>query len=81
MKGSVKLLVEPDVVLIDRGQDFGPSTKGTYDTSEQRLDDLVAQGEKSAHGPDAGRIGLVAARPLDGVDQLLPSRRELRKSL
>jgi hypothetical protein len=68
-------------VLIDRGQDFGPSTKGTYDTSEQRLDDLVAQGEKSAHGPDAGRIGLVAARPLDGVDQLLPSRRELRKSL
>jgi hypothetical protein len=63
MKGSVKLLVEPDVVLIDRGQDFGPSTKGTYDTSEQRLDDLVAQGEKSAHGPDAGRIGLVACPP------------------
>ena len=58
-------------MLIDRGLDFGCSPKGTHDTSKERSDDLVAQDEVSAHGPDAGRIGFVAARSLDAVDQLL----------
>jgi len=30
-KGSVELLAEPNVMLIDWGQHFGRSTKGTYD--------------------------------------------------
>jgi hypothetical protein len=48
--------------------DLGRSAKGTHDTGKQRFNDLVAQDEVSAHGPNAGRIGLVAARPLDAID-------------
>ena len=58
-------------MLIDRGLDLGRSAKGTHDTGKQRLDDLVAQNEVGAHGPNAGGIGFVAARPLDAVDQPL----------
>jgi hypothetical protein len=61
-KGSVELLAEADVVLIDRGLGLGRWAKGTDDTGKQRLDDLVAQDEVGAHGPDAGRIGFVAVR-------------------
>src|SRR5215469_12438673 len=60
-KGSVEFLAEPDVVLIDRGLVLWRSAKGTHDTGKQRFDDLVAQDEVSAHSPDAGRIGFVAA--------------------
>src|SRR6516165_1364794 len=70
-KGSVELLAEPDVVLIDRGLDFGRPSKGTHNTGKQRFDDLVPQDEVSAHSPDAGRIGCVATRALDAVNQLL----------
>src|SRR5262249_62150338 len=69
-KGSVELLAEPDVMLIDRGLVLWGWAKGTHDSSKQRFDDLVAQDEVGAHGPNAGRIGLVATRPLDAVDQL-----------
>jgi hypothetical protein len=51
--------------------DLGRSAKGTHDTGKQRLDDLVAQDGIGAHDSNAGWIGLVAARPLDAVDQLL----------
>jgi hypothetical protein len=57
-------------MLIDRGLDLGRSAKAARDTGKQRLDDLVAQDEVGAHGPNAGRIGLVAARPLDAVEAL-----------
>jgi hypothetical protein len=39
-KGSVELLAKPDIVLIDRGLDFGCSYKGTHDTSKERFDHL-----------------------------------------
>jgi hypothetical protein len=55
------LLAEPDVVLIDRGLVVWRSAKGTHDTGKQRFDNLVAQDELGAHGPDAGWIGFVAA--------------------
>jgi hypothetical protein len=59
-KGSVELLAKPDVVLIDRGLDFGCSYKGTHDTSKERFDHLVAQDEVGAHGPD-GKYRLCSA--------------------
>jgi hypothetical protein len=65
-------------VLIDRGQDFGRSTERTHDTSEQRLDDLVAQDEVGGHGPDTGWTGLVAADPLMRWTSLLePAKKSL----
>jgi hypothetical protein len=40
-EGSVELLAEPDVVLIDRGLVVWRSAKGTHDTGKQRFDNLV----------------------------------------
>jgi hypothetical protein len=58
-------------MLIDWGLDLGRSAEGTHDTGKQRFDDLVAQDEVGAHGSHAGRVGLIAARPLDAADQIL----------
>jgi hypothetical protein len=38
---------------------------------KERFDDLVAEDEAAADGPNAGRIGYVTTRPLDAVNQLL----------
>ena len=58
-------------MLIDRGLDLGGSPKWTHGTGKQRFDDLVAQDDVAAHGPNAGGIGFVATGPVDAVDQLL----------